>query len=240
MLRFLLGTDAPWIADVESFPNCRGSDRKFRLFACSCYYRLAPLLPDTLACATVEIAERFADGLATGEELGEAHARLREVIDALEGPWGRSRGDERRKLYPKYAAVALALQVTRPEAQKAAYYAAANAYVDLAAIVNPGVASSDRAFLATQRKEERAQADLLRCIFGPIPFGRQAEPSWRTPVVLSLARPIYDDRDFADLPILADALEESQCDDAELLGHLRGPGPHARGCFALDQLLAKE
>src|SRR5262249_19803546 len=55
------------------------------------------------------------------------------------------------------------------------------------------------------------------------------DPAWRTPIVLHLAQAIYDDRAFDQLPILADALEEAGCTDADLLGHLRGPGPHLRG-----------
>jgi hypothetical protein len=38
---------------------------------------------------------------------------------------------------------------------------------------------------------------------------------------------------------LADALEEAGCDSADLLGHLRGPGPHVRGCWAVDLILGK-
>ena len=34
-------------------------------------------------------------------------------------------------------------------------------------------------------------------------------------------------------------LEEAGCENAELLDHLRGPGPHVRGCFVLDLLLGK-
>jgi hypothetical protein len=41
------------------------------------------------------------------------------------------------------------------------------------------------------------------------------------------------------LVVLADALEEAGCDRAELLSHLRGPGPHVRGCWAVDLLLGK-
>jgi hypothetical protein len=29
------------------------------------------------------------------------------------------------------------------------------------------------------------------------------------------------------------------CTDAELLGHLRSPGPHVRGCSAVDLMLGK-
>jgi hypothetical protein len=39
------------------------------------------------------------------------------------------------------------------------------------------------------------------------------------------------------LAVLADALEEAGCDNAEVLGHLRSPGPHVRGCFAVDLCL---
>jgi hypothetical protein len=44
----------------------------------------------------------------------------------------------------------------------------------------------------------------------------------------------------ARLAVLADALEEAGCFDADLLGHLRSPGPHARGCFVINLLLNKE
>ncbi len=55
-----------------------------------------------------------------------------------------------------------------------------------------------------------------------------------------LAAAVYEERAFDRLPLLADALEDAGCTNAELLGHLRGPGPHARGCRALDLLLGKE
>jgi hypothetical protein len=41
------------------------------------------------------------------------------------------------------------------------------------------------------------------------------------------------------LYLFADALEEAGCSDAELLGHLRGPGPHVRGCWAVVLVLGK-
>jgi hypothetical protein len=42
------------------------------------------------------------------------------------------------------------------------------------------------------------------------------------------------------LAVLADALEDAGCDDAVLLDHLRGPGPHVRGCFVVDLLTGRE
>ena len=50
---------------------------------------------------------------------------------------------------------------------------------------------------------------------------------------------LLDGRDFAGLPILADALEEAGCDNADILSHFRR-GDHAHGCWALDGLLGRE
>lgn len=93
---------------------------------------------------------------------------------------------------------------------------------------------------AREAPERRVQADLLRDIFGNPFRPSRVDPAWRTPAVISLANEIYADRTFAALPVLADMLEDAGCDDADLLAHLRGPGPHVRGCFALDLVLGKE
>jgi hypothetical protein len=42
------------------------------------------------------------------------------------------------------------------------------------------------------------------------------------------------------LSILADALEDAGCENADVLGHLRSPGPHVRGCWPLDLILGKD
>jgi hypothetical protein len=41
------------------------------------------------------------------------------------------------------------------------------------------------------------------------------------------------------MPALADALHDAGCDNDEILGHCRGPGPHVLGCWALDMVLGK-
>jgi hypothetical protein len=64
--------------------------------------------------------------------------------------------------------------------------------------------------------------------------------TWNSGLVRRLAQGIYDEGRFSDLSVLADALEEAGCADADLLGHLRGPGPHVRGCWAMDLLLGRE
>ncbi len=70
--------------------------------------------------------------------------------------------------------------------------------------------------------------------------------AWVTPTVLSLAQAAYDDRrpdgslDPDRLAVLSDALEETGCVPHPLLAHLRSPGPHVRGCWAVDLILSKE
>jgi hypothetical protein len=96
---------------------------------------------------------------------------------------------------------------------------------------------------ARRPDEGEEQARLLRDIFG-YPF--RPPPPLAPPVLAynggaarRLAEAICAARRFEDLPVLADLFEESGCTDAALLGHLRGPGPHALGCHALDAVLGK-
>jgi hypothetical protein len=91
--------------------------------------------------------------------------------------------------------------------------------------------------------EGSKQSSLLRDIFGnpfrPVTF----DPAWLTwhdGLIVSMARKMYDRRDFSDTPVLADALEDAGCTDANILGHLRGPGPHVRGCWVVDLVLGKK
>lgn len=62
---------------------------------------------------------------------------------------------------------------------------------------------------------------------------------WNDATVRKLARTIYETRRFQDMPILADALEEAGCTDADILHHCRQPGEHVGGCWVVDRLLGK-
>ena len=46
-------------------------------------------------------------------------------------------------------------------------------------------------------------------------------------------------RDFAAMPILADALQDAGCDDEDILAHCREEREHIRGCWVVDLLLGK-
>jgi hypothetical protein len=54
-----------------------------------------------------------------------------------------------------------------------------------------------------------------------------------------IAEGIQASGNFAELPILADALEDAGCRDAALLAHCREAKEHAPGCWALDLVLGK-
>ena len=90
------------------------------------------------------------------------------------------------------------------------------------------------------RCEGTRAAILLRDIFGN-PFRPvAADPKWLTSAVVGLAQAIYEERAFDRMPILADALEEAGCDNADVLNHCRQPGEHVRGCWVVDLVLGKE
>jgi hypothetical protein len=88
---------------------------------------------------------------------------------------------------------------------------------------------------------EQSIIRMLHDIFGPLPFRDvHVAPEWLTSNVLALAFGIYAEMAFDRLPILADALQDTGCEDADLLTHCRGPGPHVRGCWVVDLLLGKQ
>jgi hypothetical protein len=63
--------------------------------------------------------------------------------------------------------------------------------------------------------------------------------TWNDRCVGKLAQAIYDEQAFDRLPILADALEEAGCTDADILNHCRSGGEHVRGCWVVDLVLGK-
>ncbi len=63
--------------------------------------------------------------------------------------------------------------------------------------------------------------------------------TWNDGTVVNLAGSIDEQRTFDLLPILADALEEAGCDNADLLGHLRQPAAYLGSSFILDALLGR-
>jgi hypothetical protein len=220
-------TDGEWLAATSPKPlldflHGKASDRKLRLFACACCRSVWPLLRDERSRKGVAVAERYADGGAT-------FAELYGVFDH-DDPGSDEDGWELLAEESPFSSAARLAWLTELDAS-----ASATTYHAVAAV---------------RASVRLAQCSLLRDIMGN-PFRRapHVDPAWlawQDGVAAKLARAAYDDRRLPEgtlepmqLAVLADALEEAGCGDAELLGHLRGPGPHWRGCWAVDQLLAK-
>src|SRR5262249_3783640 len=98
---------------------------------------------------------------------------------------------------------------------------------------------------------KRSQAELLRDIFGPLPFRQvHIDPAWlawNNRSIVRLAKAASEPSevpsgalDNARLAILADALEDAGCEEELILTHLREQGRvHIRGCHVIDLLLNK-
>ncbi len=253
-------TEAEWLAcdawPMLEFLRGKASERKARLFGCACCRSIWPQLTDERSGRAVEAAERFADGLAAVEELTEPCAGA--VSAASVYIAGLPRRDPR-----SWLARMLGLRV-RPTAATLAPYAPwlhVQAVVELTGqLRDPQLQGADT-FSAMESvavcagfgipAEIDRQTALLRCIFGnpfrPAPGVDPAWLAWHGAAVPQLARAAYEERrlpegtlDPARLAVLADALEEAGCTDTEMLGHLRSPWPHVRGCWAVDLLLGRE
>lgn len=209
-------TEAGWLAATDPTPMLeflRGesSDRKFRLFAVACCHAVAALLIDGRSMRAAEVAERYAEGLASRPELTAVAQSSGEADTEL--LYSREGGDEQ----PEFVAACVATW----------------------AASNPGVQNYPTmvAQLASQVSPPERLAACARDIFGnpfrPVAF----DPAWLTSTVIALAAGIYEDKAFDRMPILADALQDAGCDSTDILNHCRGSGPHVRGCWVVDLIL---
>jgi hypothetical protein len=207
------------------------SARKERLFAVACVRRIWHLLPAECRDA-VEVAERFADGAAGVDELQAAYTAAGAGL--IPGIYPDS---PRKHIAAAESVAALPLYNWGPRQHTVAavrHEAFRQALEGGRRHLPPGLEKAERA----------AQASLLRDIFGN-PFWAKpgieaAWLSWNGGTVRLLAGDAYARRAFEEMGVLADALEEAGCSDPDLLGHLRGQGPHAKGCWALDAIMGRE
>jgi hypothetical protein len=234
-------TEADWLsytdpARMVAFVGDKVSSRKLRLFACACCRRIWDLLADPRSRKAVETAERFADGLATPRQLRAAKAAAMSAsLEAHDAYWDNATDEGWKKL----AAAAAAAWVAEDEEGTGCI--SWNVYVETAeASADPR--GGERRPARVKKAEKKAQCALLRDIAGN-PFRPVASnPAWlchASPTVLSLARAIYEEGRFTDLPVLGDALEEAGCDDEVWLDHCRAPTEHVPGCWLVDALLGK-
>ncbi|HYT87605.1 MAG TPA: hypothetical protein VEL76_02695 [Gemmataceae bacterium] len=232
-----------------TFLSGKISERKLRLFAVACCRRLQGLLVHPVSRQAVEVAEQFADGLTSVEELVELHRIAEDVWVCLLDTYTAEPLDPDNEFH-----IAIHNAGIRPFAAEAAAGAAAAAVGQMQGEVSVVTAcayaaeaigwlgvSGDYCDAEAEARERGVQAALLRDIVGPLLFRQiTLNHCWRTPAVVGLAKSINQERRFDDLPILGDALEESGCDNEDVLRHCRQETvPHVHGCWLLDLLLAK-
>jgi hypothetical protein len=199
-----------------AFLRGKATDRKFRLFAVACCRRFGAGLARDESRAAAAVAERLAEGQADAEEA----ARVRATLEAALNADAFADGIE-------YVAARTASAALDPDPVDAAEVAARVGVVGPAEETWPS---------------RREQAELVREVFGNPFRAVTVDLGWLTAndgVALKLARTAYREQAFDRLPILADALEDAGCTNADVLGHCREAGVHVRGCWLLDHLLGK-
>ena len=256
-------TEAEWLTcdDPDKMlrqARFRSYPRKSRLFAVACCRLVSHLLVDERSRKAVDIAERFADGAATNDELHVASVAANKAHQKMFNSLGKSGA------CIEWAAV-LAADANAFHGAKNVIWAAStprtyevrksrkNDWDEIelfpcAVKKRSGPLSPVLSRLQVEKLDEAVatpakrlvQAALIHCIFGN-PFRPVTlDPAWLTPKVKTLAQGIYDDRAFERMPELANALAEAGCSNPDILSHCRGPGPHARGCWVVDPVLGKE
>jgi hypothetical protein len=238
--------EAEWLDCTDPTPmlrflrdSGRASDRKLLLFACACCRRFWHHIEHELGRLAVAVTEKYVDGREEEHVVSLVFNILqqrpvRQLGWAEEAAWVLVH--EAAESTPYVAASLPGRAATAPmrAAKRVSEAAAREAGSELAG----------RARRHLERAARSEQANLLRCIFGHLPFRpfltlAAASHARKDGTITHLAQTIYDDLAFDQLPTLADTLEAAGCDGAGMLAHCRGPGSHVRGCWAVDLILGK-
>jgi hypothetical protein len=227
-----LMTEAEWLGSSEPeamllfLSQRQTSDRKVRLFGCACVRRVWGDLADEQLRRAAEVAERYADGGATARQLEAARKRSAALCEGV--------GDIIADHGPM-AVVAICEKT-------AGWFVPSESTL---AVASEARSDEGADWDAAHEQEQGVQATAIRDVFGNPFRPRAAKPGWLTPNILSVAQAAYDQRQLPSgeldphrLAILADALADAGAPN-ELTAHLRSPGPHVRGCFAVDLVLDK-
>ena len=251
------------VTEVQTFPHCRGSDRRRRLFLCACCRAVDPdLTSSPVLRAAVEATERYFDGAATTGEVTAASGRLSAEASASRAdlvPVAPARvgwGALFTRLVRLVAGSPALPPLPSPPDQSSRLRDALRRYTTLhlgelasqidwgdSAVWGIGWVTGTLQHGPTEESRHEMNARLAvhcRDVFGN-PFRPiAADPAWLTFDVLALARGIYAERAFDRLPILADALQDAGCASEDVLNHCRDTNiSHVRGCWVVDVVLGK-
>jgi hypothetical protein len=201
------------------------TERQIRLFGCACLRAVWNLL-ESHSKSAVEVAERYAYGDATEVDLVDVR------YACLLGARFPNDTDP-------------ACHVAEAALHVAAFDARSTDPANLGLVARRVLHATRQMSLVDWMACRRRHSHLTRCVLGDQMPRIDVDPTWLTPTVRSLAEAAYQERhlpggelDTVRLAILADALEEAGAFGA-ILDHLRGPGPHALGCRAVEAVTGR-
>jgi hypothetical protein len=209
------------------------SERKFRLFVVACCRLIDHHLNHQTLREALDAAERMGEGLIKEGTLARYR---RQAYDA------HTEATQAGNKVGACAALSIFSVSERPR-YASTYLRETPHRVAESLALEAGLAPDTPEFKALFTQRLEGMIALLRDVVGN-PFRQlpPRDPAWleaHAGLAGRLASSIYEERRFSELPILADALEDAGCTEATLLEHFRGPGPHDRGCWALDVILGK-
>lgn len=250
MHHFLVNAQTQWKTRWQGWISGKRfsvSERKLRLFAVACCLRIMDLIPVEESRECVRAAERFAEGEITQSQLDEAIGRSMQACRAESWPY--------RFLHRDVVDAVGRVHRTLPGGRSRTFLAVRQAQAFHWLLQQPGRhdeleeltweldSQVQQAFGRVIAEEATVQADLLRDIVGNPFRPPRLDPAWLAwdgGTVARIAGEIYRHRQFADMPVLGDALEDAGCGEPVVLEHCRHSREHTRGCWVLDLLLGKE
>ena len=240
-------TEADWLTGTDfaahvRFAADRLSPRRQRLLAAGFCRAVSHLFDHPDLSAALAVVEWYADGRDSIVELEKARQACRvlaqQAHDAyarqVDGDGSGAAGDVRHELAWAVACAASG-QLTVADVGYRAANAAVQARTGAALLVPVASAASDAAATEQALVMRGVVWDVVGNPFRPVAFA----PDWRTDTAVSLARHMYDSREFSAMPILADALQDAGCDSDDVLNHCRHESGHVRGCWVLDGVLGR-
>jgi hypothetical protein len=202
-------------ADMLDAIRHSAAERKLRLFMCACcrHASVWPRYRDKESRRLIEVVERYAEGVTAWEQVHEAMHVVRWFYH-----YGRLQTQGRINRVGQAARMLVAL--TNEDA-----IAAAEEMIRVSVnFLGSAQGALLREFFMNPRHPVRLCPDVL---------------AWNDCAVPRIAQGIYEERAFDRLPILHDALLDAGCNDEPILSHCYSVGPHVRGCWVVDLILAK-
>ena len=216
------------------FLVARTAERKLRLIACAACRRVWRFMADERSQEAVVVAEKFADGLVSREQLVRAYDG---AVAAFASEGGQSQSVS--------CAAAAAHHASFPgdianSLERALGSAAGSRVSEAAEAVDRGEKVPSNFEKLVYLEERVRQADMIRDICGNLFDRIEMQESEIGILIRDLARTMYDSRNFDRMKELAEELAGGEAKASTLVNHLVSQKQHFRGCWALDVILGKE